>query len=917
MEFRLRDYEGEEIAAALPRVPALDHPLAPCPFSSSQSQGVAGCEKVDFDDPLRVRTTDVAECVEDGKHVDGDLRRILSSEDGHLSTKEWALFKSSLMQKFSCSNMISVSFTSDILARNSKEYKTLADMHMEELDDPEMVVREEKKVITRQEYVSRLQELKGEISQAWRADDRIKALKLSIKVARLLLDTSGFQFYPTLFVLVIDIMDMLGDLVWERIKRKAEYADDGTLIYSLPEKFQSADICSEAKETCYNWFCKIGSIRELLPRIYLELAILRCWRFLGDNFLLNLQRLAMMMRGVADPLASAFCHLYMAHCARTLHPIDIGYLIMSLSNIGILLQRIIVDKETFNSHYYKNKKMLISLMEPAIEWIMKCIFMDGYQKSGNLISKFGIGGNLLQSTWNIPCISVILHCLLKQLPAEVVSNNALEIAELFEKTIDISLDQHFNYRLLGNKLCESHPPVPSAGPVLDKVIQVISQYNNLNEYLIVADAYLDIILQYSMDYYLSVIFDGILKRAKIKRADENELESLQSVLVKLVDHFDALEDAFALNHFLEILDLLYGSARDITSMHILLKATRTGHVCDPRAIQFLFEISQALHDSIDISNTNDDYQQRAFLITRFVHLVDFGAEIERHLTFLIECRAAFHHIDELKDTLVHLSNNLAVKAIKDTDKYLSFLKSCLAFNEVTIPSISNSIRCMTLYLETAEVALFGGLDSHAEGLVNSAINCLQCLNITAGFHKSVDVDQILSLTCKMCSLLVMIPGIHEEGIAFFARSLISVLNYQSSTSSRIKVKIFCAVIFLSASLSQYRLPYHAINAEVVGNDQLFYGEPSYHQELSSISTLALQNLDDAIGEESHLVTRGSLALEACNCLLTCFNGSCELFLKCSGLIEIAKSCLHPKDKYLQSTVNFFDKCSKKKEVAFS
>lgn len=70
-----------------------------------------------------------------------------------------------------------------LLMGEFSEYKTLADSHMEELDDPDMVVKEEKKVITRQEYVSQLQELKGEISQAWRADDRIKALKLSIKVS--------------------------------------------------------------------------------------------------------------------------------------------------------------------------------------------------------------------------------------------------------------------------------------------------------------------------------------------------------------------------------------------------------------------------------------------------------------------------------------------------------------------------------------------------------------------------------------------------------------------------------------------------------------------------------------------------------------------------------------------------------------
>lgn len=53
-------------------------------------------------------------------------------------------------------------------------------------------------------------------------------------------------------------------------------------------------------------------------------------------------------------------------------------------------------------------------------------------------------------------------------------------------------------------------------------------------------------LKIFQDYYLSVILDGILKRAETKRADENELESLQSILVKLVDHFDGLEDAFAL-----------------------------------------------------------------------------------------------------------------------------------------------------------------------------------------------------------------------------------------------------------------------------------------------------------------------------------------------------------------------------------
>lgn len=55
-----------------------------------------------------------------------------------------------------------------------------------------------------------------------------------LQVAKLLMDTSILQFYPTLFVLVTDIMDMLGDLVWQRIKQKAEFSADGTLLGNLP-----------------------------------------------------------------------------------------------------------------------------------------------------------------------------------------------------------------------------------------------------------------------------------------------------------------------------------------------------------------------------------------------------------------------------------------------------------------------------------------------------------------------------------------------------------------------------------------------------------------------------------------------------------------------------------------------------------
>lgn len=65
------------------------------------------------------------------------------------------------------------------------------------------------------------------------------------------MDTSVLQFYPTLFVLVTDIMDMVGDMVWERIKLKAEFAENGRKHHSLPG--------------CY-WSCSSYSVVFLYSR---------------------------------------------------------------------------------------------------------------------------------------------------------------------------------------------------------------------------------------------------------------------------------------------------------------------------------------------------------------------------------------------------------------------------------------------------------------------------------------------------------------------------------------------------------------------------------------------------------------------------------------------------------------------------
>ncbi|KAJ0045103.1 hypothetical protein Pint_04081 [Pistacia integerrima] len=649
---------------------------------------------------------------------------------------------------------------------------------------------------------------------------------------------------------------------------------------------------------------------------YLELAILPCWRFLHDQHVDTLQRLVLMTRGLGDPLASAYCRLYLAHRARKLPSYDMGHLITSVNDIKILLMWNSSTKESTHGKSTDNKRLLVSLMEPTIEYIMKCIFKDASQRQvGNALVELGLGRNQVELFGSNPYVSVILHHLLKELPTEIVSSNAVEILRLIECSNDDSFDQCLNHRLLGFRLSESKPTIGIIHAVVDRIIQVVTVYDKLDDYLKVVDAYVDIILQDRMckcfisicllrsifsesndwqDNHLNTILEGISERACCKEIVEDEVVGLQSILTKFLSHFRNLEDVLALGHFLEILDVMYGSSQNFIYMQILSMATRNGNIHDPTTVHLLFQICQSLHDGMDFANMkDDDHQQPARLISRFVQMVDYGVEMEGHLTFLVECRGTFGGINELKETLVHSSNCLVTKAMKDGRKHLSFVKSCIAFSEVTIPSISTHIRQLNLYLETAEVAMLAGLVSHADGLIDSAVSCLKSVDLINGFQAQADVDEIVISIRKLCSLLVMVPGNPELGVTSTLKNILPLVNSQSWMTSRMKIRIFSAILSLSATLSQNKLPYHT----------------DLEKNLPLSLEDVLKNLVEAIEQEPSTAARGNMALEACNCIVSSFKINEDIQPICSKLIETAKLHLNYNNKYLQSTIKFLDEQS--------
>lgn len=60
--------------------------------------------------------------------------------------------------------------------------KSVTAVHLEQLEDTEKEAREGSKIISQQEYVTRLRELNDEIAHAWLNNERVSALRLTIKV---------------------------------------------------------------------------------------------------------------------------------------------------------------------------------------------------------------------------------------------------------------------------------------------------------------------------------------------------------------------------------------------------------------------------------------------------------------------------------------------------------------------------------------------------------------------------------------------------------------------------------------------------------------------------------------------------------------------------------------------------------------
>lgn len=300
----------------------------------------------------------------------------------------WIARRSAILRQFTTTEKLSI--VTSCPSGSDTHTGTIADKvrcRLDELDNSnESAVVQHMRDLTQHEYVVKIEQLNVELVQAWTNNQRVRALQIAIQCAKLLSDTSVMQFYPSQFVLITDMLDNFGRLVYDRLHTKAA-------THPLPERFTPAMVSASARETCENWFYKIASIPELLPRLYVEISILQCYRFLSmDTFPSTLQRLTQSIRGIGDPLVSIYLRCYLCHVVMnvtterayldtmlsdmvfTYH--TVSYLhssternIQFMHNLQIFTGRICaeIDRQRLDIVHYA------ALYQPALDWIMHAL----------------------------------------------------------------------------------------------------------------------------------------------------------------------------------------------------------------------------------------------------------------------------------------------------------------------------------------------------------------------------------------------------------------------------------------------------------------------------------------------------------------------------------------------------------------
>jgi len=114
------------------------------------------------------------------------------------------------------------------------------------------------------------------------------------------------------------------------------------------------------------------------------------------------------------------------------------------------------------------------------------------------------------------------------------------------------------------------------------------------------------------------------------------------------------------------------------------------------------------------------------IIASLVKKVDHGKDLDKTLNVFTEARGLFINLDFVTETLIYETLNLAVKCHRivqgrHNQKTLNFVKACIAYAHITIPTLEDIKKQTKLFMMAAKIALLNGLIGETDSVLRQAL----------------------------------------------------------------------------------------------------------------------------------------------------------------------------------------------------
>ncbi|XP_075370720.1 VPS35 endosomal protein-sorting factor-like isoform X1 [Mycteria americana] len=738
---------------------------------------------------------------------------------------------------------------------------------LEELDDLEEGSQKELLNLTQQDYMNRIEELNQSLKDAWSSDQKVKALKIVIQCSKLLSDTTVIQFYPSKFVLITDILDTFGKLVYERI---LSMCVDNRV--SLPDNFSPESVNDTAKETCLNWFFKIASIRELIPRFYVEAAILKCNKFLSKTGISEcLPRLTSMIRGIGDPLVAVYARAYLCRVGMEVAP----QLKESLNKnfFDFLLTFKQIHGDTVQNQLVVQCveiPLYLTLYSPAIDWILQCI---AYRAPEVLLTE------MMERCKKLGNNALLLNSVMSAFRAEFIAARSMDFIGMIKECDESGFPKHLLFRSLGLNLALADPPENDRLQILNEAWKVITKLKNPQDYINCAEVWVEYTCRHFTKREVNTVLADVIKHMTPDRAFEDAYPQLQSIIQKVITYIYDFSLLFSVEKFLPFLDMFQKESVRVEVCKCIMESFikhQQESTKDPVILNALLHICKTMHDSVNALTLEDEKRMLAALINGFIKMVSFGRDFEQQLSFYVEARSMFCNLEPVLVQLIHSVNQLAMETKKvmkgnHSRKTAAFVRACVAFCFITIPSLSSIFTRLNLYLHSGQVALANQCLSQADAFFKAAVSLVpevpKMISVEGKMRPSDAF--LLEFLCNFFSTLLVVPDHPEQGVLFLVRGLLNVIqDYTWEDNSDDKVRIYTNVLHLLSAMTQEAYVYHV--DKVDSNDTLYGGDSKFLAEINKLcETVIAQILDHlkTLGKEETLKRQSQLALYFFNTIL--------------------------------------------------